>query len=447
MGEKKATLHVEDMVCHACESRIKEAVSRLNGVSEVEVSMRGGRVEVRFDEDRVGMEEIRSAIRDSGYSLGNPFKSTFIALGFAGLLAGLYSLGKASGLFNTFPSIDASLGYGMLFFAGALTSVHCVAMCGGIALSQSVSGKSGPEQILPGLLYNAGRITSYTAIGGIVGLLGTTFDFSPAAKGLMTGLAGMFMALFGLKMLGAFALLPRIPLLTPSFLQTARGRIFAKLSVRAPFVIGLLNGFMPCGPLQSMQLYALGTGSFFSGALSMFLFSLGTSPLLLGFGFISRLLPKKLLPAMVKASALMVLGFGVITMGRGGALAGAPLPGKIDGYDQVSLPAGLAEGLTVAAVGGEFQTITTDFGDSGYYFPFVVQAGIPLRWTISVEADGLNGCNNPITVPAYGIKKRLKPGDNVIEFTPKKKGVLVYTCWMGMISSRILVVEAIPGNP
>jgi len=57
---------------------------------------------------------------------------------------------------------------------------------------------------------------------------------------------------------------------------------------------GLLNGFMPCGPLQAMQLYALGTGSFIAGATSMFMFSLGTVPLMFGLGAISSIAGGKL---------------------------------------------------------------------------------------------------------------------------------------------------------
>lgn len=458
MREKTETLFVEDMACRACERKIQEAIGRLEGVSSVAARLRGGRVEVTFDEDRVSVEEIRSAVCGAGYSLGNPARSAFIALGIAGILAGLYGVGNRAGLFNALPTVDATYGYGMLFIAGVLTSVHCVAMCGGIALSQSAAGKEDRRSIAPGVLYNSGRIVSYTLVGGLVGMVGKTFDFSSAAKGMVTGLAGMFMALLGLKMLGAFALMPRIPLRKPSFPQAARGWIFAKSGMRAPFAIGLLNGLMPCGPLQSMQLYALGTGSFIEGALSMFLFSLGTAPLMLGFGYITRLLPKKFLPVMAKASSLVVLTLGILTIGRAGALAGIPMPGEAgsrafleaeaqEGGGLAALAAANAEGMAFAVAGEKVQTITTDFGSSGNYLPFAVQEGIPVRWTIRVEADGLNGCNNPITVPAFGIRKRLKPGDNVIEFTPKKKGVIVYTCWMGMISSRILVVESIPGKP
>lgn len=78
--------------------------------------------------------------------------------------------------------------------------------------------------------------------------------------------------------------------------------------------------------------------------------------------------------------------------------------------------------------------------ESGSYTPIIVQKGIPVRWTIKAEKSDLNGCNNPVTIPKYNIQKKLVPGDNIIEFTPEEEGNIIYTCWMGMISSNIKVV-------
>ncbi len=106
----------------------------------------------------------------------------------------------------------------------------------------------------------------------------------------------------------------------------------------------------------------------------------------------------------------------------------------------VSDPAPAVGGPIVATLADGSQTVTTSF-TSGQYVPFVVQAGVPLKWIIRVTAADLNGCDNPVTVPSYGIQKTLVPGDNLIEFTPKATGVIGYTCWMGMIRSRITVVS------
>jgi plastocyanin domain-containing protein len=97
----------------------------------------------------------------------------------------------------------------------------------------------------------------------------------------------------------------------------------------------------------------------------------------------------------------------------------------------------------IAKVEGNVQVIETKL-NSGRYSPIIVQKGIPVKWTISASQSDLNGCNEKINIPEYGIEnKQLVSGDNIIEFTPDKSGNYIYTCWMGMISSNIKVVDDI----
>ena len=468
----KTTMYVDGMTCSACERRIEKALGNIPEVRSVTASLQGGKVSVEYDEGRTSPDAFKKAIEEAGYTVrrrGNA--STLIALWIGVVLVAGYSIASASGVFNALPKVDASLGYGMLFIVGLLTSVHCVAMCGGIALSQSLGPAGIPAKeiqppsafarIRPGLLYNLGRLASYTIIGGIVGGIGSAFSFSPYLKGGIAAAAGLFMVVLGLRMLGLLAKLPKVKLL-PTAVRAGIAKATGSFRAKGPLAVGFLNGFMPCGPLQTMQLYALGTGSIIGGALSMLVFSAGTIPLMLVFGLAATVLPRRFVPVMVKASAILVMFLGVITVGRAAALAGIALPtignapsiglvqkAGIDGT--LALPVGGpgagvsggnsgSSGIAVASLDGDIQTITTEFKD-GYYVPFVVKAGVPLRWTIRVTADELNGCNNPVTVPAYGIQKTLVPGDNVIEFTPKQEGTIGYTCWMGMISSRIVAVK------
>ena len=86
------------------------------------------------------------------------------------------------------------------------------------------------------------------------------------------------------------------------------------------------------------------------------------------------------------------------------------------------------------------QTIETALTSSDY--PVItVQKGIPVRWIIQADASALNSCNDVIVIPEFGIENTLKPGENIIEFTPEESGILPYSCWMGMINSQINVVE------
>ncbi|MGB4440005.1 MAG: sulfite exporter TauE/SafE family protein, partial [Sedimentibacter sp.] len=222
---------------------------------------------------------------------------------------------------------------------------------------------------------------------------------------------------------------PRLP-------KTLTDKIDSKKNDKGPFIVGLLNGFMPCGPLQAMQLYALGTGSFITGALSMLLFSLGTVPIMFAFGAFSSILSSKFTKQMMKISAILVIILGVVMGNRGFSLAG------INIADAVLSPFGinLAQNGKVAnaVIKDGYQTVTTKL-ESGRYQPINVYAGVPLKWTIVAEEGTLNGCNNEIIIPAYGKQQKLELGESIIEFTPTQSGTITYTCWMGMISSTITV--------
>jgi uncharacterized protein len=464
MGNRVTTARilVDGMSCGSCEQRIEKAVSALDGVRKVGASASLSEVMVYYEPGRVRLAAIHEAIRGAGYTVrveGMAVARTAVTgvdappaargvtgapvyrfLGLVAVIAAVYLIIRYSVGFTFLPAVSQSMGYGLIFVVGLLTSLHCIAMCGGIVLSQGIKREDdeslpAPDSgltrvtagLLPSLLYNGGRVVSYTLIGGAVGALGSLFGLSTALKGVMPIFAGAFMLFLGVRMLGIFPWLSRLRIRFPGL---GAGKVRAAASRRGPFVIGLLNGLMPCGPLQTMQVYALGTGSFLAGALSMFLFSLGTVPLLLGFGAISALLSAKFNRRMLKASGVLVMVLGLVMFTRGMSLFGVGLP---------TLPVGGSGAVAVATLGSGYQEVRTTV-ESGQYHPFVVQKGIPVRWIVSATADDLNGCNNPLTVPAYGIRKTLVPGDNLIEFTPTQEGTVTYTCWMGMISSSFNVV-------
>ena len=135
----------------------------------------------------------------------------------------------------------------------------------------------------------------------------------------------------------------------------------------------------------------------------------------------------------------MVILMGAAMFSRGMALTGFALP-LSPGIDGPAASSPYSNQGTVAQVADGVQTVTTSL-DSGRYEPIVVQKGVPVRWTIHAEARDINGCNNAVIIPEYNVGVKLAPGDNVIEFTPGKSGVVPYSCWMGMIKSKITVVD------
>jgi hypothetical protein len=235
-------------------------------------------------------------------------------------------------------------------------------------------------------------------------------------------------------------LLPWLRKFTPRMPRILARKIDAEKSKsNSPLIVGLLNGLMPCGPLQAMQIYALSTGSAVTGALSMLLFSLGTVPLMFGLGALSTVLSKKFSQKVMTVGAALVLMLGLSMFSSGWSLSGFSLNavfGAIGGNNSIE---GSAEGSEVVIEGG-YQIVNSTLA-SGRYPAITVQAGVPVRWIIDAPKGSINGCNNRMFIQEYGVEYQFKTGENVIEFTPTDAGKFAYSCWMGMIRSTITVVE------
>lgn len=97
-----------------------------------------------------------------------------------------------------------------------------------------------------------------------------------------------------------------------------------------------------------------------------------------------------------------------------------------------------------ATIDGDVQTVTTRFS-SRSYAPITLQAGMPVKWIIQMDKADLNGCNNEMIIPKYGIDQKLSAGETIVTFTPTQTGTIPYSCWMGMIRSSITVVDSLDG--
>jgi sulfite exporter TauE/SafE/copper chaperone CopZ len=333
---EKKVLKLGGLSCNGCETIIKNKLLKQEGIKEVQVNYQTGILQITFDSNQISLIEIRKTIEKLGYYVKDGSKqrieteknsyNELIIIGI--ILFGIYTVIKNTIGFNFIPEINSNMSYSILFIVGLLTSLHCVAMCGGINLSlcMSYQSKSTEEskfaKIKPSLLYNTGRVISYTILGGLVGALGSVFQLSNTGSALISILAGIFMTIMGLNMLNVFPWLRR---LNPHMPKGLVKKINGLKQGKGPFIVGLLNGFIPCGPLQAMQIYALGKGSFMAGALSMFLFSLGTVPLLFAFGAVGSMLSAKFTKNMLKVSAVLVIILGVVMMNRGMSFTGVSL--------------------------------------------------------------------------------------------------------------------------
>ncbi|EYE88867.1 heavy metal-associated domain-containing protein [Fervidicella metallireducens AeB] len=431
MSIKKEVLTVHGMTCTACEERIIRSLSKMEGILSVRVKLSMQKVEIDYDTELCNIPMIKETLMNLGYYTENSLNYKIIGI-FIIVAATLFLGHFSTGFDITSKAENAS--YFMLFALGFLTSIHCVGMCGGLMLSQSISEDTSSKfkAMKPALLYNAGRVISYTILGCIVGSLGSVISLSLVFKAGLQIFAGLFMIIMGFNIAG-FNLFRRFLIHFPwsacSINKNGKG----------PFIVGILNGFIPCGPLQTMQIYALSTGSAYKGGVSMLAFALGTVPLMLTFGAVTGILSKNLTKDLVKLSGIFIIILGLVMGKRGLALAGLNIsPMAILSNKKTSDISSITSSKAVIKDG--IQTITITADRLGYNPGVVyVQKSIPVKWIINGKV--ITSCNNQIIVPSLGIQKNLEDGENIIEFTPEKTGDINYSCWMGMLTGVIRVVD------
>ena len=492
---KRIHLNVDGMTCINCQNKIENGLKHTEGVTSATVSFSQGTADIEYDEKLISKDDIIKVIEDMDYKVLSPDKSTSFDLvnsvSILVIIVALYYILQSLGILNRLVPAslaDTGMGYGMLFMIGLITSVHCIAMCGGIGLSQSLPKKedlsrkaSKIQTFVPALAYNFGRVCSYTTIGFVLGLIGMIIGggadvgISAILQGMLKIIAGLFMAVMGINMLGIFPWLRRFTIHTPRTIAKVIGK--KRRAGSTPFAVGLLNGLMPCGPLQSMWIVALATGNPFAGALSMFLFSLGTVPLMLGLGSIVSLLGRRFTDHVMRVGAILIVVLGLSMLSQGGALSGwlpselllylivacavagvlISLPGRKSRMRYAAYAASLMvfigafvlwniKKTTGNRAEGEVQMvdgvqIVRSTLYSGRYPDITVKEGIPVRWTIEAPEGSINGCNYRMLIQDYGIEHTFVDGENVIEFIPEKAGTVRYSCWMGMIHGNIHVSD------
>jgi sulfite exporter TauE/SafE len=212
----------------------------------------------------------------------------------------------------------------LLFGASLLGSAHCVAMCGpyvAMCTAQFVPrGATPAARCGLRVLFNLGRITTYSLIGLIVGAFGQIAQELASRFGV-TGItaiaAGIAAMVFGLSMLGWFRDPARVVAMAGlgRWLVAGRVRVNQAPPAAAPLLLGALQGWLPCALVYAAASRASLAGSPAMGALTMLVFGLGTLPAV----FAMTLVPRTLL-RRVKAQRLagmLLAGLGVLLILRG----------------------------------------------------------------------------------------------------------------------------------
>ncbi|GAB4485088.1 MAG: sulfite exporter TauE/SafE family protein [Thermodesulfovibrionales bacterium] len=211
--------------------------------------------------------------------------------------------------------------YLLAFSTGLLGGFgHCIGMCGPVVAAQALRKPQAGRQVpYSQLLYNAGRITTYACIGGLMGLAGSFVNIAAGLAGIRNAvmvLAGLAMIYMGLAIAG---MLPGIRVLEQRNAGVLRiaGRIQGMHSAARFFGLGLVLGLLPCGLSATAFLAAAATGNPVSGFLLMLCFGLGTVPALLSFGMLISSLGLRLRGWIYRSGGVLVVVMGILFVIRG----------------------------------------------------------------------------------------------------------------------------------
>jgi uncharacterized protein len=468
-GCRMLQLKIDGMHCANCEVLIERRFKKIAGVRRVKVSYLTGRAEINCYGD-LDLATLQRAIADDGYTVSrlheqnNKPSSSKIAkntdrdyveiVAAFFILAGLY---VALAQFDLLPqnlALPNEISYGLALLIGVVASVSsCIAVTGGLLVAiaakynDATTRLSAVQRFRPHIFFNAGRVISYTLLGGAIGALGSTFTMSAEASGILMILASLIMIVLGLQMLNLFPWLKRLQPRMPKFLAHKIHDLTDKEVKGGAFVLGACTFFLPCGFTQALQLYVLAKGSFTTGALTMLAFALGTLPALLSLSMASSFATGTYQRYFVKLAGAAVVLLGIFNIESGLTLAGAGAGtlGTILGDTQQASQPTLQ---SVPIVDGK-QIVEMKI--VGYrYQPsrFAVLQGVPVEWRI--DARVASGCGHIIIVPRIGVRKFLSSDQpTVISFTPQAVGDIGFNCAMGMMSwgSKITVIPNPDSKP
>jgi len=213
---------------------------------------------------------------------------------------------------------------GTAFVVGIVASLStCMAVVGGLLLSISASFAKRGDTVKPQIMFHIGRLISFFFLGGLIGLLGSAFQLGGGVQMILSVIIALVMLILGLNLLDIFPWAKKLQLTMPAFLSKGLLKKRETADTIMAFVIGGATFFLPCGFTQSMQIFTLSTGNFWSGAMTMGVFALGTLPVLSLLSFSSININKsRYAGVFFKTVGLVVILFALYNLSNSLVVAG-----------------------------------------------------------------------------------------------------------------------------
>ena len=330
--EKTYTFHVNGMHCASCVVLTESELNDVPEVSKAKASLKHLNVAVTGEfgdkEPEHIARDLSEVLKPHGYTLSlekqrhsakwSDFRVALpIAVAFIALFIILQKLGIV--ILVTASKVD----YGTAFVIGLIASVStCMAVVGGLVLSMSANFAKEGDKVRPQVLFHVGRLVSFVILGGAIGALGSAFQLGATGTFVLSFIVAIVLLILGINLLDVFPWAKKLQPTVPNFIGKRVHGLKNVNHTLTPLLVGVATFFLPCGFTQSMQIYTLTTGNFWTGALIMGAFAIGTLPVLALLSFSSLGIHKKAQSGIFfKTAGLVVIFFAIFNLIN--ALAGA----------------------------------------------------------------------------------------------------------------------------
>lgn len=441
------TFRVIGMHCASCEHMVERKLKKQPGVQQASVN-RMKEVATLTVTDQFSINSANRVLRGGGYELvsmnesavpnnvSSPMTKVLLTVIICAVMVGfIWMLTGGATLRNFDPGrlID-NVGPLSAFVLGLIASVStCLAVTGGLLFAITTNIPNSKKWNFS-LSFGIGRLLSYTILGGLLGLIGEKLAISTTVSAVLTIIVSIIMILLGLQLIGIFKV--------PSFMPKSVANGIEDLTNNPKqTAIGALTFFLPCGFTQALQLFALQTGSLTTSATIMFMFALGTLPVLLFVGSVTKYITPTFRRTAMIIAGIVVIALAVISIPSALTLYSVGSESSVNSptNNEYVVGAQPATAPSAEVVDGVQQITTTVSGFDYTPDKLTVKAGIPVKWT--VNGQGATGCAKSFVAPAFGVKKVLSSSaPTIIEFTPTKKGTFQFTCSMGMAGPGSITV-------
>lgn len=343
----------------------------------------------------------------------------------------------------------------IIFITGlTVGGLTCLAVQGGLLASvitareekEIEQRKNIKNSLWPVGAFILAKLVAYSLLGFLLGLFGGSLNISQNVQIWMQAIAGIYMMAVALNLLNIHPIFRYVVFQPPRFLARLVRNQSKSKELFAPALLGAATIFIPCGTTLAMEALAISSGNAVSGMLIMASFILGTIPLFFGLGSITSLLGDKFRSRFLRVAAILVMYLGITSLN--GALVAIDSPLTLQKiYDNFPLVINLGqnpsleeEAENTAQTNQASQSAKILITSRGYSPNYIkVKQGVPVN--LSLESKDAYNCASAFRIPSLKIAKNVPPNTTeTVQFTPKEKGKIAFTCSMGMYTGVIEVI-------